>query len=436
MLGMVEMKRELAPESDTVALDPRKRLRTDVPPPPPPSFIAGIGAKQELEARLDRLVGAGAVPAPPPPVRPLVPRPPAASQVQDPLSLSLFSALQRLGRDKATALDRTGATAGAAGLMAPSAPSQAQDIGAALQNSLKGLLTTGALADAAQSSGTGQHLLHIVQDLTVKKESFPAPVQISVKRERKKREQVKSESVKSETVKEERMGGSLPPRPILIEADVLDAEDQDDAPHRLPANFGAIPEDLIMERAQAREDERVRRIKATQPCRFGRACKKRDCPNMHSEGREIDTMLNLCAFGRRCKRADCFYDHPEGRELDNDPTKGNCRWGKRCKRADCLYMHPEGREPVSGPDLRICFHCHSAGHIASDCPANSDSWAFDANRESEKALADSSAPPTAADAAALSASAPPAAGPAAAPASATAAAPAEAPASAPAATSG
>merc|ERR1719272_1217953 len=98
-------------------------------------------------------------------------------------------------------------------------------------------------------------------------------------------------------------------------------------------------------------------------------------------------MLNLCAFGRRCKRKDCFYDHPDGRDIDKDPTKGVCKWGAKCKRADCLYDHPEGREPVSGPDLRICFFCQSAGHIAGDCPSNPESWAYDPNREREKQLA-------------------------------------------------
>merc|ERR1719240_390993 len=78
-------------------------------------------------------------------------------------------------------------------------------------------------------------------------------------------------------------------------------EDDDSVPHRLPPGFGAIPEDIVAERLRQKEEERMRAIKATQPCRFGRMCKKRDCPNMHSEGRSIDQNLNPCAFGRRCK---------------------------------------------------------------------------------------------------------------------------------------
>mmetsp|Transcript_21341 Transcript_21341/g.39042 ORF Transcript_21341/g.39042 Transcript_21341/m.39042 type:complete len:362 (-) Transcript_21341:129-1214(-) len=152
-------------------------------------------------------------------------------------------------------------------------------------------------------------------------------------------------------------------------------EDGEDAPHRLPPGFGAIPEDLILERARAREEERIRAVKSRQPCRFGRACKKRDCPNQHPEGRSIDTQLNICAFGRRCKRLNCFYDHPEGRMIDEDPNKGICRLGKRCKRPDCLYTHPEGRDAPAG-EIKVCFFCHEIGHIATDCSRNPDSWAF------------------------------------------------------------
>mmetsp|Transcript_68375 Transcript_68375/g.164101 ORF Transcript_68375/g.164101 Transcript_68375/m.164101 type:complete len:392 (+) Transcript_68375:74-1249(+) len=159
------------------------------------------------------------------------------------------------------------------------------------------------------------------------------------------------------------------------EADEAD-EDGEDAPHRLPPGFGAIPEDLIIEKARAREEERLRAVKAQQPCRFGRACKKRDCPNQHPEGRSIDNNLNPCAFGRRCKRLNCFYDHPEGRLIDEDPNKGICRLGRRCKRPDCLYTHPEGRDAPSTGEVKVCFYCHDTGHIAQDCTKNPDSWAF------------------------------------------------------------
>lgn len=160
-----------------------------------------------------------------------------------------------------------------------------------------------------------------------------------------------------------------------------DIESDEDVPHRLPPGFGAIPEDLVEERARQREEERVLRLKATQPCRFGRRCKRRDCPNAHPEGRDIDTSLNPCAFGRRCKRKGCFYDHPEGRLIDDDPTKGMCKFAARCSRPDCLYDHPEGRVALVGPDPRICYFCHDSGHIATDCPRNPDSWNF--NREAK-----------------------------------------------------
>merc|ERR1712136_592102 len=111
-----------------------------------------------------------------------------------------------------------------------------------------------------------------------------------------------------------------------------------------------------------REEERIRRIKATQPCRFGRVCRRRDCMNAHPDGREIDTQLNLCAFGRRCKRKNCFYDHPDG------------------------------REPVAGTDLRVCYFCHDAGHLATDCPQNPESWAYSVDRERERRLANSETP--------------------------------------------
>lgn len=154
-------------------------------------------------------------------------------------------------------------------------------------------------------------------------------------------------------------------------------EDSDDeTPHRLPPGFGAIPEDIVEERARAREEARMLQIKATQECRFGKKCKKRDCPNKHSEGRDIDTAWNPCAFARKCKRKGCFYDHPEGRDIDNDPTKGMCKHMERCTRPDCLYDHPPGRAPVVGSEVRVCFFCHDPGHIAQECPRNPESWAY------------------------------------------------------------
>jgi hypothetical protein len=100
---------------------------------------------------------------------------------------------------------------------------------------------------------------------------------------------------------------------------------------------------------------------------------------LHQEGREIDNELNVCAFGRRCKRKNCFYDHPDGREIDTDATKAMCKWGDKCRRPDCLYDHPPTRDAILGPDFRICYFCHEAGHITQDCPKNPDSWAFKAD---------------------------------------------------------
>lgn len=165
--------------------------------------------------------------------------------------------------------------------------------------------------------------------------------------------------------------------PVALKPLCEDDEDEDDesVPHRLPPGFGAIPEDIVAERQRLKEDERLRQIKSTQPCRFGRMCKKRDCPNLHQEGRSIDTNLNPCAFGRRCKRMNCFYDHPDGRDIDEDPTKGMCRLAEKCKRPDCLYAHPANRE-LAVADVRVCFFCHEGGHIAPECPNNPESWCF------------------------------------------------------------
>eukprot|EP00930_Biecheleria_cincta_P023542 TRINITY_DN16998_c0_g1_i2.p1 TRINITY_DN16998_c0_g1~~TRINITY_DN16998_c0_g1_i2.p1 ORF type:complete len:471 (-),score=101.04 TRINITY_DN16998_c0_g1_i2:65-1267(-) len=200
-------------------------------------------------------------------------------------------------------------------------------------------------------------------------------------------------AVKIETVDLEEVGGS-PPLPVKREVRAKreahvgdqaptrskledDDESDDGMPHRLPPGFGAIPEDIVEERQRQREEERMLQLKATQPCRFGKRCKKRDCPNAHVEGRDIDSEINPCAFGRRCKRQGCFYDHPEGRMIDDDPTKGMCKFGVQCARADCLYSHPEGRVAIAGLEPKVCFFCHGDGHIATECPRNPESWCYD-----------------------------------------------------------
>ncbi|CAJ1431935.1 unnamed protein product [Effrenium voratum] len=167
--------------------------------------------------------------------------------------------------------------------------------------------------------------------------------------------------------------GDQPPTRRKMEDD---EESEDGQPHRLPPGFGAIPEDIVEERQRQREEERILQLKATQPCRFSKKCKKRDCPNAHPEGRDIDSELNPCAFGRRCKRQGCFYDHPEGRMIDDDPTKGQCKFGIQCARADCLYSHPDGRAAV-GMEPKVCFFCRQDGHIATECPRNPESWCYD-----------------------------------------------------------
>jgi len=200
-------------------------------------------------------------------------------------------------------------------------------------------------------------------------------------------------AVKIETVDLEEVGSS-PPVPVKREVRAKreahvgdqaptrskledDDESDDGMPHRLPPGFGAIPEDIVEERQRQREEERMLQLKATQPCRFGKRCKKRDCPNAHLEGRDIDSEINPCAFGRRCKRQGCFYDHPEGRFIDEDPTKGQCKFGVQCARADCLYSHPEGRVAIAGLEPKVCYFCHGDGHIATECPRNPESWCYD-----------------------------------------------------------
>lgn len=200
-------------------------------------------------------------------------------------------------------------------------------------------------------------------------------------------------AVKIETVDLEEVG-SFPPVPVKREVRAKreahvgdqaptrskledDDESDDGMPHRLPPGFGAIPEDIVEERQRQREEERMLQLKATQPCRFGKRCKKRDCPNAHPEGRDIDSEINPCAFGKRCKRQGCFYDHPEGRFIDEDPTKGMCKFGVQCARADCLYSHPEGRVAIAGLEPKVCYFCHGDGHIATECPRNPESWCYD-----------------------------------------------------------
>lgn len=255
-----------------------------------------------------------------------------------------------------------------------------------LLDSLRTLLPTGESAEVCRSSEEGQELFRVVQSLAPQPPAppgsllaLPAPQAQACDADVLGGDDTEGEPIRLPAAN---FGAPppLPERPPSPREE--DAESDDGVPHRLPPGFGAIPEDLVEERARQREEERVLRLKATQPCRFGRRCKRRDCPNAHPEGRDIDTSLNPCAFGRRCKRKGCFYDHPEGRVIDDDPTKGMCKFGKRCSRPDCLYDHPEGRTPLTGPDPRICYFCHDPGHIASDCPRNPESWNY--NREAER----------------------------------------------------
>jgi len=266
----------------------------------------------------------------------------------------------------------------AAALPHPAEEAAEPELSARLLDSLRTLLPTGESAEVCRSSEAGQELFRVVQSLAPEAApqppgEMPVPAQAPA---------AEAPLLALEAPPPPRFTAVSPPeRPPSPREE--DAESSDDGvPHRLPPGFGAIPEDLVEERARQREEERVLRLKATQPCRFGRRCKRRDCPNAHPEGREIDTSLNPCAFGRRCKRKGCFYDHPEGRVIDDDPTKGMCKYGVRCSRPDCLYDHPEGRTPLAGPDPRICYFCHDPGHIASDCPRNPESWNY--NREAER----------------------------------------------------
>lgn len=286
-----------------------------------------------------------------------------------------------------------------------SAASHSSELSARLMDSLRTLMPSGISAGLGSSSAS-QELVRVVQENLVKqehkelvkvkaelvdetprvkaenREAAPGNAVKAEPREAGARHRVKSE-VKAEVKAEHREAppGTVPaPKRSLLEDDV--ESDDDGVPHRLPPNFGAIPEDIVEERARQREEARMLQMKATQPCRFSTRCKKRDCPNAHTEGRDIDQELNPCAFGRRCKRQGCFYDHPEGRNIDEDPTRGMCKWAARCSRTDCLYAHPEGRAIPGGADLKACYFCHDGGHIATDCPRNPESWNF--SREAER----------------------------------------------------
>lgn len=295
------------------------------------------------------------------------------------------------------ALQGRGITPGLAAPAAQPAPAVPETaLGPMLLDSLRSLLPAGESVAACQSSAVGQELFRVVQHmaptpavlapgpfavygstLQVAAQAAPLLAPSAVKQELLVKEEilVKEEVEERDHSRLPRSRAAAPRRqdPVLREDDV---ESDDGVPHRLPPGFGAIPEDIVEERARQREEQRILQLKATQPCRFGKRCKKRDCPNAHPEGRDIDTAWNPCAFGRRCKRKGCFYDHPEGRIIDDNPEKGMCKFGARCSRPDCLYDHPEGRAPLSGPDPRICYFCHDPGHLAADCPRNPESWNY------------------------------------------------------------
>lgn len=263
---------------------------------------------------------------------------------------------------------------------APPAPAaDTPELGSLLLNSLRMLMPNG---HGLPGSGESQELFRVVQRMSSAPPApAPAPVAEPSPPPAASPEPDEAPPVAASSQAHRSLDADRPPLVHLGGTKDVDddAESDDGVPHRLPPGFGAIPEDIVEERARQREEQRILQLKATQPCRFGKRCKKRDCPNAHPEGRDIDTAWNPCAFGRRCKRKGCFYDHPEGREIDDNPEKGMCKFGVRCSRPDCLYDHPEGRAALTGADPRICFFCHDPGHIAGDCPRNPESWNF--NRE-------------------------------------------------------
>lgn len=282
-----------------------------------------------------------------------------------------------------------GHSASASSSAPPPAPAVPEpQLGNLLLDSLRTLLPTGDIMAVCQGSSDGQALAHLVQQ-SMAPVAYAAPTAAPAAAlvaayaaaalagaaelpapEPRPRHLKSSRSLKA-------------PAPAVLPEEESDSDDGE--PHRLPPGFGAIPEDIVEERARQREEQRVLELKATQPCRFTKRCKRRDCPNMHPEGRDIDTAWNPCAFGRRCKRKDCFYDHPEGRVIDDNPERGMCRFGVKCGRQDCLYDHPDGRATVGGAlDARICYFCHDPGHIAGDCPRNAESWNF--NRDQQGAI--------------------------------------------------
>eukprot|EP00443_Scrippsiella_acuminata_P119549 CAMPEP_0115603602 /NCGR_PEP_ID=MMETSP0272-20121206/16509_1 /TAXON_ID=71861 /ORGANISM="Scrippsiella trochoidea, Strain CCMP3099" /LENGTH=397 /DNA_ID=CAMNT_0003039123 /DNA_START=37 /DNA_END=1230 /DNA_ORIENTATION=- len=277
----------------------------------------------------------------------------------------------------------------AAAATGPSQPG-GSELGSMLLDSLRTLSSVGGSAQACQNSEEGQQLFRVMQNLGPSASNpasppelapaaapallaLPAPEDVSAPAAA---DSSPPPATAAPTRSERRPRRLAPPRPEASPHEDEDADSDDGVPHRLPPGFGAIPEDIVEERARQREEQRILQLKATQPCRFGKRCKKRDCPNAHPEGRDIDSAWNPCAFGRRCKRKGCFYDHPEGRIIDDNPEKGMCKFGIRCSRPDCLYDHPEGRAPLSGPDPRICYFCHDPGHIATDCPRNPGSVAY------------------------------------------------------------
>lgn len=278
------------------------------------------------------------------------PAPPVTTGGDD-ITRRIFDALQ--GHKPCAASPATSSTA------QPAVPRQAEpELGNRLLDSLRTLLPAGALTEAAQNSSEGQELARVVQNMAPA-DATPAPIPVLALED-------------SSLAPRSRENRKRLPEVTSPQNDEVDSDDGE--PHRLPPGFGAVPEDIVEERARQREEQRVLQLKSTQPCRFGKRCKRRDCPNAHTEGRDIDTAWNPCAFGRRCKRKDCFYDHPEGRMIDDNPEKGMCKFGVRCSRPDCLYDHPDGRATLSGPDPRICYFCHDPGHIATDCPRNPESW--------------------------------------------------------------